>query len=114
MGYKVRRFDDLEPFDHPFGNVWVYFSGEDHPAVNIAQVKIIDDRRHYHKKATEFYYVLRGRGRIYLDSDEVPLAPGTSVLIEPGTRHRAVADVGKLDILVVSSPPYSPDDEFFD
>lgn len=70
-----------------------------------------DARTHYHKRMTEIYLVLEGRGYLELDSEKVPVGPKTTVLIKPGCRHRAV---GKLTIINIAIPPFDPADEWFD
>ncbi|HID10636.1 MAG TPA: hypothetical protein EYP17_04970 [Candidatus Latescibacteria bacterium] len=61
-------------------------------------------KRHCHKKTTEFYYVLNGRGILDLEL-------GTSMMICPGTRHRAE---GQVEALIVGIPPFDPADMFVD
>ena len=73
-------------------------------------VDIDGAREHYHKVATELYYVLEGEGHLEIDNDKVPLKPGVSVLIPPNTLHRAV---GKLKVINVPIPPFDPEDEWF-
>ena len=68
-------------------------------------------RTHYHKTLTEIYTVLEGEGIIELDGEAVPVKPGSSILIRPGCRHRAV---GEMVILNVSIPTFDPSDEWFD
>lgn len=102
---------------HPHGEVREIFTGQDSSAANLAKAVIRDDRKHYHREATEIYYVLKGYGTILLDGKAHPLSPDSAVLIQPGVRHRAVASSyyhGALEILVFSSPPYNPADEFYD
>jgi mannose-6-phosphate isomerase-like protein (cupin superfamily) len=72
-----------------------------------------DARAHYHRNHTEIYYVLdcAAGAAIELDGRQVPVRPGTAVLIPPGVRHRAV---GTMTILNVVVPPYDPADEWFD
>jgi mannose-6-phosphate isomerase-like protein (cupin superfamily) len=43
---------------------------------------------HYHEKKDELFYIARGRVNIALDNKEVQLAPGDSIHIRPGQRHR--------------------------
>jgi len=71
-----------------------------------------DSKTHYHKRMTEIYYVLEGEGYIELDGERHPLRPGTSVMIKPGCRHRAVG--AGLKILNVPVPRFDPDDEWED
>ena len=46
-----------------------------------------------------------------LDDQRIDVHPGMSVLIRPGTRHRAV---GRMKVLIVVLPKFDPDDEWFD
>ena len=71
----------------------------------------IDAKTHYHKKLTEIYYILEGAGQMELDGELVDVGPGSTVLIKPGCRHRAI---GKMRILNVPVPAFDPDDEWFD
>jgi mannose-6-phosphate isomerase-like protein (cupin superfamily) len=68
-------------------------------------------RVHYHRRLTELYFVLKGRGHMELDGARYRIRPGSAVLIKPGCRHRAV---GRLTILNVPVPAFDPADEWFD
>ena len=65
---------------------------------------------HYHKLATEIYYVLDGEGSVTLDGVEHPLQRGSVVHIGPGVVHAAA---GRMRVLVVGIPDISQDDLFF-
>jgi mannose-6-phosphate isomerase-like protein (cupin superfamily) len=109
--YIVARYEKIPPVDCPCGQSRRAFVGTGSPAsMHVVEIKK-DSRAHWHKKLTEIYYVLEGRGRLEADGDRVALAPGTAVLIRPGCRHRAV---GRLKVLVVAMPPFDPADEFED
>jgi len=68
---------------------------------------------HYHRRHTEVYVVLecQADAAIELDGVRHPVHPETSILIPPGVRHRAV---GEMKVLIVCSPNFDPEDEFFD
>ncbi|HEY3328997.1 MAG TPA: cupin domain-containing protein [Capsulimonadaceae bacterium] len=70
-----------------------------------------DSEVHYHKKMTEIYYILKGNGSIYLDGEITPISEGSTIIIPPGVRHRAI---GELELINVVSPPFDPSDEYFD
>lgn len=67
--------------------------------------------RHCHRRSEELYHVLAGRGEMELGDARLPLAPGDTVLIPPGTPHR-LRNVGAepLRLLCACSPPYRHDD----
>lgn len=64
---------------------------------------------HYHKIATELYYVLEGEGTVVLDGLEYPVRKGTIVHIPPGVIH---SSKGKMRVLVIGIPDISEKDYF--
>jgi quercetin dioxygenase-like cupin family protein len=46
-----------------------------------------------------------------LNDEVLDVRPGMSILIRPGTRHRAI---GKMKVLIVVFPKFDPEDEWFD
>ena len=78
-----------------------------------AWVHVVDidgSRPHYHRRATELYYVLEGGGTITLDGVTHALAAGSVVQIPPGVVHSAQ---GRMRVLVAGIPDISEEDLFF-
>ena len=73
-------------------------------------VDIDGAREHYHKVATELYYVLEGEGDVVLDGEPVSVPKGSLLHIPPGVVHGAR---GKMRVLVVGIPDMSDDDLFY-
>jgi quercetin dioxygenase-like cupin family protein len=73
-------------------------------------VDIDGARLHYHKVATELYYVLEGAGTVVLDGVEHKVQKGSIVHIPPGVVHGAR---GRMRVLVVGIPDISDGDLFF-
>ena len=73
-------------------------------------VDIDGARPHYHKRATELYYVLEGEGVVVLDGEEHPVRKGSLVHIPPGVVHGAK---GRMRVLVTGIPDIAEDDLFF-
>ena len=46
-----------------------------------------------------------------LDDEIMPVHSGMSIMIRPGTRHRAL---GKMKVLIMVLPKFDPADEWFD
>lgn len=110
--YYVAQLDEITPVQCPCGSSRRAFVRKDNPVATMHMVDIREDpQAHYHKKLTEIYLILEGRGHMELDGEKVPVKPLTAVFIKPGCRHRAV---GKLRIINVPIPPFDPDDEWFD
>jgi CheY-like chemotaxis protein/quercetin dioxygenase-like cupin family protein len=79
------------------------------PAAWVHAVDIQEGQLHFHKRATELYYVLDGSGAISLDGVEHGLRKGSLVQIPPGVVHGAR---GRMRVLVVGIPDIAEDDYF--
>jgi mannose-6-phosphate isomerase-like protein (cupin superfamily) len=104
----------IEPVRCPCGWARRAFGDLPDAPASLHRVEIeIDARTHYHRDHTEIYYVLECEpgAAVELDGESVAVRPGVAVLIPPGVRHRAV---GRMTILNVVTPPFDPDDEWFD
>jgi mannose-6-phosphate isomerase-like protein (cupin superfamily) len=68
---------------------------------------------HYHKQLTETYYFLEcdADAQMQLDDEIIDVKPGMSIMIRPGTRHRAL---GQMKVLILVLPKFDPADEWFD
>ena len=51
-------------------------TGADSEVANVSHLEIDNSRNHYHKRMTEFYYVLKGQGEIVLDGERRPIQGG--------------------------------------
>ena len=110
--YSVVHFSEVDPVPCPCGSTRRAFTEDPDQIASIHLVDISEDAQtHYHKKLTEIYYVVEGHGEMELDGQRVPVQPGSTILIKPGCRHRAI---GKMKILNVPIPAFDPKDEWFD
>jgi len=110
--YWVAQLGDIDPIRCPCGFAKRAFARPDNALATMHIVDITKDSQvHYHKKLTEIYLVLEGKGFLELDGNMVPVKPMTAIFIKPGCRHRAV---GKLRIVNVPIPAFDPADEWLD
>ena len=110
--YTITQLDELAPIACPCGQSRRAFVSKDNPVATLHMVDITtDSRTHYHKKLTEIYLILEGKGHMELDGELIPVKPMTAILIRPGCRHRAV---GRMRIVNVPVPAFDPGDEWFD
>jgi mannose-6-phosphate isomerase-like protein (cupin superfamily) len=67
--------------------------------------------RHYHPRAEEIYYILRGRGRMTIGSQAADVGPGDAIAIPPGAVHQIV-NIGReqLVFLCCCAPGYEHED----
>ena len=109
---RIVQLDDLPETPCPCGAARRAFLGLPEAAASLHLVTISQhSRAHYHRKTTEIYVVLEGRGHIELDGVLYPVRPMTAIYIPPGCRHRAI---GALKIVNVPVPPFDPQDEWTD
>ena len=110
--YAVQDINEIEGVRCPCGMSKRAFTEVEGGKATLHQVDIFEDARlHYHKEHTEMYYILEGNGNMELDGNIIPVHPGSVIFIQPYCRHRAL---GKMKIINVSLPSFSPEDEWFD
>ena len=107
----VRHVSEVEAVDCPCGKSTRILSKKDNPAISFHYTEILDAENHYHKKTTEIYYILEGEGQMHLGPEIVKLRPGLCIHIPTGVRHRVI---GRIKTLVIATPAFEADDEFFD
>jgi len=109
-GYLYRRRDEAPVVASKCGASTRILTAADTAVANLHVTHITDSVRHYHKECTEIYYILEGRGKMELNDDVVELEPGVTILIEPGTFHRAYGDI---TTIVFGVPAWHHTDEFY-
>ena len=66
---------------------------------------------HYHPRAEEIYWFLRGQARLRLGSEEAQVRAGDCVVITPGTPHKLYnTGAEPLVLMCCCAPAYAPDD----
>lgn len=111
-GYHKVSLPKLSPINCPCGVTRRAFTELPEKTASVHYLAITEEAKvHYHKTFTEIYTILEGEGIMELNGELVAVKPLDSVLIEPGTRHRAI---GNLVILNVAVPAFDPEDEHFD
>ena len=110
--FSVVHLNDVTPVPCPCGMTRRAFTDDPEKIASLHVVDVsVDARTHYHKTLTEIYYILEGTGQMELDGELFDVGPGSTILIKPGCRHRAI---GKMRILNVPVPAFDPADEWFD
>ena len=110
--YLISQLDEIPGQPCPCGITRRGFISAGNDVASVHQVEIkTDAQTHYHKRTTEVYIVLEGTGHLELDGEAIAVRPMTSIMIQPGCRHRAI---GNLKILNIAIPKFDPADEWFD
>ncbi len=110
-GFTLKNADE-EPLERgDCGDRRRLFSiADESPEAFIHLVRIRDAKPHYHRLATEYYYVLEGTGSMVLDGEEVALRAGSCLEVRPGTVHAAR---GGILVLVIGVPRIAEDDVYY-
>ena len=45
---------------------------------------------HHHRKEAEVYYIIKGRAKVILNTEQVEVCPGTAIYLPPELRHKIV------------------------
>jgi mannose-6-phosphate isomerase-like protein (cupin superfamily) len=70
--------------------------------------------KHYHADANEVQIVLSGTGSEWLGDKQVPVKPGTLIVIPKGTVHgNWIATSQPLELVSIKTPPQAPSDVHF-
>ncbi len=112
--WQVIDLAGLPPTDCPCGSAQRALTDCADSPISVHRVEIRADARvHYHRRHTEIYYILEcaADSAIELDGERISVSTGQCVLIPPGVRHRAI---GRMTVLNLVSPPFDPEDEWFD
>ncbi len=107
--WRVRYLEDAPREDTICGDRRRLLSSGDGANAFALLVRIREATPHYHKVATELYYVVEGAGIMTLDGEGIDLRPGALIEVKPGVVHAARGDVL---VLVVGIPSISDDDTY--
>jgi mannose-6-phosphate isomerase-like protein (cupin superfamily) len=113
MPHLVRKIQDADPKQITCGIMRKLTDSEDFKGMNFIHVTIKDStKRHYHKKLTEVYYVLKGSIDMDVDDKTEHLTSGSIIMIFPKTKHKAQnTSKENAEVLVACCPPWSQEDE---
>ncbi|TWT53355.1 Cupin domain protein [Rubripirellula amarantea] len=105
---------DLQAVACPCGIARRAFEQQDDFPGTVHLTEITENAQtHYHREHTEVYVILdcQPDAAMELDGKLHPVRPNSAILIPTGVRHRAV---GRMTAIIICSPHFDPNDEFFD
>ena len=81
---------------------------------SLAEAKIAPGQiteEHYHPNSEEIYYILWGRGRMWLENDSRDVKAGDGIAIPPGKRHK-IENTGDVPLVLLCccAPAYTHED----
>ena len=109
----VRKVKDANPREITCGMMRDLIQQKDFDGMNFVHVTITDaTKKHYHKKLTEVYFVLKGAIDVELDGKTEHLEKNELIMIFPNTEHKAWKTTEEdAEILVACCPPWTEEDE---
>jgi mannose-6-phosphate isomerase-like protein (cupin superfamily) len=79
-----------------------------HSDLSVIQERVPPGRgeiRHFHSKARQFFFVLKGKATLEFDDSSITFGAGEGAHVMPGVRHRFFnAGAEAVEFLVISSP----------
>lgn len=111
--YLIRHEREVSSVPCPCGVSARILTAADGAPCSLHVTTIREALLHHHRRTTEVYYILEGRGKIELDGQWHLVEPGTVVWIPPGVRHRVLSPEG-LRTIVFALPAFDPADEWLD
>ena len=102
--------------DDRYGTLWelVASVGSACKTLGLAYVEVDPGKEspaHFHRQTEEVYHVVSGYGVATLNNQEAVVGPGDTVVIPVDVIHKIRASSEGLAFIVVTSPPYNPDDD---
>ncbi len=81
---------------------------------SLAEAKLAPGKtteEHHHIRTEEIYYILRGKGKMWVESESRDVKAGDGIAILPGRRHKIEnAGAGELVFLCCCAPAYTHED----
>lgn len=107
MKYKLTKAKDI-PQKSKFGIDLDIYPSVDDCGIVLVSTKEGHNQEFYDKESTFTYIILDGAGTFFLDDEEVAVAKGDCLSIEPKTR---IYYKGKLDMILITTPAWRPENE---
>ena len=104
----MERYNLLQGTKKVFPQEIVYEIPNQGP-IGIALAHIEKSEPHFHNETTEWYYVTHGKGIVYLNGKELKLQKHDFIKIYPTTVHYVESARG-IELLVITHPPWKPED----
>jgi len=85
---------------------WFLLKGERFHVIQEKMPPRTAEVMHYHRRARQLFYVLRGELTMRTEGEPVVIAAGQAVVMEPAMAHQAKNDSDKpVEFLTISCPP---------
>ena len=107
MKYNLTRSADV-PQKDKFGIRLNILPDFEDCGIVLVETEVGHNQEFYDKKSSFNYFILEGSGVFFLDDEEVSVAKGDLLSIQPNVR---IYYKGKLKMILVISPAWKPENE---
>jgi len=79
----------------------------------VALAEIRNSKEHFHKNTKEWYYVIAGEGKLFLNEKQLPIRENDFVFIPPKSKHFVTKRGRKnLRVLAITIPSWDKKDHY--
>lgn len=108
----VRHHSEIPPIADVCGQIRALSSRDDFQEANVVVATMkAPTIPHYHREATEFYFVLSGKGRLIVGRNVYEITNWMLVIIPSNTVHYTIPSL-RTEILAFSVPAWREEDQF--
>lgn len=108
----IRRLDNIKSVQDVCGMISVLSNKDDFKKASVALAMMIGPTiPHYHRRITEFYYVLKGKGKLITGRNTHQVAEGALIIIFPHTCHYTIPRE-EMGVLAFAVPAWTEKDQF--
>lgn len=89
-------------------NLWVYPLSRKEVGLVHVSVKKGHFQEFYDKKSTFVYYIIKGKGKFYLNRRPIPVKTTDVIVVPP---HTKIYYFGNMEMILVTVPAWRPENE---
>ncbi len=109
----VRKLDSIKSIQDVCGEIKALSTKRDFIEASLAMAIIKSPTiPHYHKRITEFYYVINGVGKLIVGRNTHNIKSRMLIIIPPLLVHYTIPRSKKIKVLAFAAPAWSEEDEF--
>ena len=110
----MKAVSTYQPLKHyTWGEVCDGWNFVDEASLSVKQERMppgTAEQRHYHRKAQQFFFILKGRARFEVEEETIDLNSGEGLHIAAGKKHRIINPAHEdLEFILCSQPSTTGD-----
>lgn len=107
---KLRKEDVMHYLWGDNCDGWVFVDTDELSVKQEAMPAHTKEKRHYHSLSQQFFYILKGCGTFYVETEKIEVNETEGITIHPNQRHFISNETAsQIEFLVVSQPSTNND-----